>query len=244
MCQYEDHCIESDCNCCVFRHCHCRAICPRQCRCYFDTNLQQNIIDCSSLDLIEIPNEKSESATDMRLNSNSLKFLKAHAFFGFAKLKFLYLQNNQISYISSESFDDLQSSLAILNLEGNQLSYLNGDEFDKLNQLTVLILNGNPLKDIENVHFIDSSNLPSLKLVYLYNTEIVSNKNIEFIEYSKNFSNASILLEISTTITPEVINSFFKKFPDIWYANKIFHFYPSIEIFFSINLVRTCKLRI
>ena len=85
ICTYEDHCVEDECNCCVFKHCHCRSICPRQCRCYFDTNLQQNIIDCSTLNLIEIPEETSEAATDMRLNANNLKFLKSHSFFGFGK---------------------------------------------------------------------------------------------------------------------------------------------------------------
>jgi hypothetical protein len=68
MCLYEDHCKPNECDCCMFKHCHCRSICPRQCRCYFDSKLQQNIIDCSGLNLMDIPSndEPIESATDMR----------------------------------------------------------------------------------------------------------------------------------------------------------------------------------
>ena len=101
------------------------------------------------------------------------------------KLKYLYLQDNQISYISSESFDDLNFSLKILNLAGNQLNYLNGNEFDGLNQLTVLILDRNPLKDIENIDFISSKNLPNLQLIHMYQTKILEDTNQKFIEYSK-----------------------------------------------------------
>ena len=203
MCLYEDHCQPNECDCCVFRHCHCRAICPRQCRCYFDANLRQNIVDCSSLNLIEVPLEKSESATDMRLNSNSLKLLKSHSFFGFGKLKYLYLQDNQISYITSDSFDDLKNSLTMLNLAGNRLSYLNGDEFNGLKELTVLILNKNPLKDIENIYFIHSANLPSLKLFYIYETKLLDKKQFELINYSTEFSNVSILNESTEKVVPQ-----------------------------------------
>ncbi len=199
MCPYEDHCIESDCNCCVFKHCYCRSICPRQCRCYFDTNLKQNVIDCSSLGLTDVPLEKSESATDMRLSANSFKFLKSHAFFGFVQLKFLYLQDNQISYIAADSFEDLKGSLQMINLAGNSLEFLSGNEFSGLNNLEVLILNENPLKTIENVQFIDSSNLPSLKQLYFYNTKLIIDENKDFLEYSSKYSNASVIFETTTT---------------------------------------------
>lgn len=201
MCQYNDHCDEYECDCCVFTHCHCRSICPHQCRCYFDQQLDQNVVDCSTLNLIEVPSDKSETATDMRLNANSLKFLKAHSFFGFARLKYLYLQDNQISYISPGSFEDLKDSLTMLNLASNELTYLNGDEFDGLTLLAVLILNSNPLRDIERVDFISSANLPSIKLVYLYNTILRDENRLS--QLSMANSNATVLYksQITTTTT-------------------------------------------
>lgn len=209
MCYYEDHCRASECDCCVFKHCHCRSICPRQCRCYFDSTLMQNIIDCSSLNLIDVPNTPIETATDMRLNSNTLKMLNSHTFFGFGQLKYLYLQNNQISFIAPDSFEDLKYSLKLLNLAENKLTYLNGDEFYGLNELAILVLNGNPLKDIDNINFIDSSHLPSLRLFYLADTTLPAKKLNELVQYSKKSTNISIrhqmLPQHITTISSNII---------------------------------------
>jgi len=198
MCYYEDHCRSSDCDCCVFKHCHCRSICPRQCRCYFDSTLKQNIIDCSSLNLIDLPNSSIESATDMRLNSNTLKMLNSHSFFGFGQLKYLYLQNNQISFIAPDSFEDLKYSLKLLNLAENKLNYLNGDEFYGLNELAILVLNGNPLKDIDNINFIGTNHLPSLRFFYLSDTTLPIKKLNELIQYSKKSTNTSIKHQLTT----------------------------------------------
>ena len=189
MCLYEDHCRPSDCDCCGFRHCHCRSICPRQCRCYFDNKLNKNIIDCSSLNMIDVPNQPIESATDIRLNSNSLKILKSHSFFGFGKLKFLYLQNNQISYITADAFEDLKYSLKLLNLANNRLMYLTGDEFIDLDELNVLILNKNPLKDIDNYKFLM---LQNLRFIFLAETNLPNNKLIDMEQYARKFTNSSL----------------------------------------------------
>ncbi len=202
FCAYEDHCRAGDCDCCVFKHCHCRSICPRLCRCYFDSSLMQNVIDCSALNLIDVPSQSPiESATDMRLNSNTLKMLNSHSFFGFGQVKYLYLQNNQISFIAADSFEDLKYSLKLLNLADNKLSYLNGDEFYGLNELTILVLNSNPLKDIDNINFIGVNHLPSLRFFYLTETTLPAKKLNELIHYSKKSTNTSIRYQLVTTST-------------------------------------------
>lgn len=208
MCYYEDHCRVSDCDCCVFSHCHCRSICPRQCRCYFDNALQQNIIDCSSLNLIDVPNKPIELATDMRLNSNTLKLLNSHTFFGFGQLKYLYLQNNQISFIASDSFEDLKYSLKVLNLAENKLTYLNGDEFYGLNELAILVLSGNPLKDIDNINFIGSNHLPNLRFFYLADTTLPIRKLNELIHYSKKSTNTSIRYQAVSLLTSTAVSNY------------------------------------
>ena len=216
MCSYEDHCKPDECDCCMFQHCHCRSICPSKCRCYFDSKLEQNIIDCSELNFIDVPNQVPiESATDMRLNSNSLKIVKPHTFFGYGQLKFLYLQNNQISYLTSDAFEDLKYSLKLLNLANNHLTYLNGDEFNSLSELNILILNQNPIKDIDNVYFIDFKFLPNLRLIYMSETSLNEAKMNELVRYSKTNTNATVKYKVDrpdtttsmTTTTTQVITT-------------------------------------
>lgn len=192
MCVYEDQCNPNECDCCGFQHCHCRSMCPRQCRCYYDASLKQNIIDCSNQNLIDIPNESPiESATDMRLSSNNFQLIKSHSFFGYGQLKYLYLQSNRISYLASDAFDDLRFSLKLLNLENNQLNYLNGDEFNGLTELNILLLSRNPIKDIDNIYFIKSKYLPNLRLVFMSQTKLSPNKLNQLEAYSKESTNVT-----------------------------------------------------
>ena len=207
VCLYEDQCNPDECDCCVFQHCHCRSICPRQCRCYFDSALKQNIIDCSNLNLVEIPNATPiESATDMRLSSNDFQLIKSHSFFGYGQLKYLYLQSNKISYLASDAFDDLRYSLKLLNLANNQLNYLNGDEFQSLSELSIVVLSQNPIKDLDNVQFISAKYLPNLKLVYLSQTKLAPKKLNELVAYSKASTNVTVkykLVDFQTLINSQ-----------------------------------------
>ena len=192
MCLYEDQCNAAECDCCVFQHCHCRSICPRQCRCYYDASLKQNVIDCSNQNLIDIPNESPiESATDMRLSANNFQLIKSHSFFGYGQLKYLYLQSNRISYLASDAFDDLRFTLKLLNLENNQLNYLNGDEFNGLTELNILLLSRNPIKDIDNIFFIKSTHLPNLRLVFMSQTKLSESKLSQLEAYSKESTNVT-----------------------------------------------------
>ena len=115
MCSYEDYC-RPECDCCMFLHCHCRSVCPNNCKCYYDNKGMQNIVDCGGSDLNEVPDSPIELATDMRLNNNNIKIVKSHSFFGFGQLRAVFLQKNSLSYIAPDAFDDLRHTLKLLNL--------------------------------------------------------------------------------------------------------------------------------
>lgn len=211
MCQYEDHCRveQHDCDCCVFQHCHCRSICPSKCRCYFDSSLSQNIIDCSQSNLIDVPSEQPiESATDMRLNSNNLKMLKAYAFFGYGSIKYLYLQDNQISALHRNALDDLKPTLRLVNLANNHLDYLHGDEFRGFSELEVIVLSNNPLKQIESIGFLTTESLPKLKHVYATKTKLSAeqfvrlktNSNATFKYKEKRLGTTTLLNNVEASI--------------------------------------------
>ena len=196
MCKYEDHCRRDNCDCCDFFHCHCRSICPSKCTCYFDSDMNKNIIDCSSLNLLDIENEQPiELATDVRFNSNSLKVIKSHSFFGFTNVKYLYLQNNQISLLEDECFDDLKNSLKLVNLADNHINYLSGDEFKNFTQLEILILTKNPLKQIDRLDLFSFRYVQNLKLIFMESVNI-SAENLDFLDkITKLNSNAILRLD-------------------------------------------------
>ncbi|RNA19185.1 hypothetical protein BpHYR1_051772 [Brachionus plicatilis] len=202
MCTYHDHCRRDQCDCCDFFHCHCRSICPSKCTCYFDPAMSKNIIDCSMLNLLDIDNEQPiELATDVRFNSNSLKTIKSHSFFGFTNVKYLYLQNNRISLLEDQCFDDLRNSLRLVNLAHNHINYLSGHEFKNFTQLQILVLTNNPLKQIDRLDLFTFSYMQNLKLIFMQSVNISSDK-LDFLDkITKLNSNALLRLDPRATIT-------------------------------------------
>jgi hypothetical protein len=167
VCAYADHCKPSECDCCVFQHCHCRSICPAECKCYYDAGKMQNIIDCSMRGLGEMPSTENpiESATDIRLNGNGLATVKPHTFFGFGSVKFLYLQENKIVSLGKEAFEDLKYTLKLLNLANNNLEFVDFGEFSNFSDLEVIVLSRNPLKHIDQyLSVLNPNSLPSFKV--------------------------------------------------------------------------------
>ena len=201
VCAYADHCDARTCDCCAFTHCSCRSTCPSRCRCFIESTTSSNIIDCSSLELAEMDATATpiESATDVRLSRNRLHIVKPHTFFGYAQLKYLYLQANAIGYLTSEAFDDVRYTLRLLNLAHNQLSYLNGDEFNNLDELRVLVLANNPLKDIDNIYFVDVKYMPVLRVLDVSETRLAPARLAELAHYSDEHTNATVVVATSSS---------------------------------------------
>ncbi|CAF0984117.1 unnamed protein product [Brachionus calyciflorus] len=205
ICMYEDHCRPNECDCCDFVHCHCRSICPSKCRCYYDIDQSKNIIDCSALNLLDIDNERPiELATDVRFNSNNLKVIKSHSFFGFSNVKYLYLQNNKISYMENECFDDLKNSLKLINLANNDIKYLIGDEFYNFTSLEILILTNNPLKQIDKLDLFALWNVQKLKLVLMENANMSLESLITLESLTKKNSNAILKSDLKMLRTSTI----------------------------------------
>jgi hypothetical protein len=204
VCPYEDHCNLHECDCCSFRHCHCRSICPRACRCYYDTRMQKNIIDCSGRMLRQVPDDESaiEAATEMRLNDNKLATIKSHQFFGYGQLKYLYLESNELTDVDSEAFVDLRATLRLLNLADNSLTFLRIDAFNGLNELRILVLSNNPLRQIDLQRAIGPPTstltttnalffVPNLAYLFVINTRL---SNIsELVEFFDKHTNATVI---------------------------------------------------
>jgi hypothetical protein len=168
VCEYADHCRPaSECDCCVFLHCHCRSVCPAECKCYYDAARSQNIIDCSARGLADMPSTENpiESATDIRLSGNALTTVRPHTFFGFGSVRFLYMQDNRIGAVGREAFEDLRYTLKLLNLANNALEFIDLGEVANFVELEVVVLSRNPLKLIDQyASVLSRSSLPNLKV--------------------------------------------------------------------------------
>ncbi len=71
LCKYQTHCF-SLCQCCQFDSCDCEMICPEGCNCYHDNSWSKNIIQCSSNDYEELPENMPMDATEIYLDGNDL----------------------------------------------------------------------------------------------------------------------------------------------------------------------------
>lgn len=140
----------------------------------------------------------------MRLNANNLKLLKAYSFFGYGSIKYLYLQDNQIAALSRNSFDDLKATLRMVNLANNRIDYVHGDEFRGYSDLEVIVLSGNPIKNVETVSFIGTLSLPKLKLFYLTRTELSVDQMGKIVGFTKMNSNASVKFRERRLIAPTI----------------------------------------
>jgi hypothetical protein len=125
--------------------------------------------------------------------NNRIIIFKAYAFFGYGSIKYLYLQDNQISAVNRNAFDDLKPTLRVINLANNQLDYLHGDEFKGFVDLEVIVLSHNPLKQIESFSFlVAADSLPKLKLLYASKTQLGSEQMTKLAAFAKANSNATV----------------------------------------------------
>ena len=116
--------------------------CPTGCKCYNLPDSTDLDIDCSHLDLTELPDTVPQRTKILRLAYNRLNCLTEPKWY-FGQLRLLDLSYNQIYNVSNEAINNL-TSLETFMVNNNRLSYL-PDNITELSQLQSLHLHINPL---------------------------------------------------------------------------------------------------
>lgn len=135
--------------------------CPEECECYHDINLYT--ANCSSF---PTSNENELAKIEVFNLSPMLLVpltLKEGQFVGFRKLKYLSLSNCSIYYIHKKAFYGLKHLIEI-DLSFNDIQTLDPLVFQHNNDLTSLILRGNPIKLTANTPFLVSNTIQRLDL--------------------------------------------------------------------------------
>ncbi|KAF4525710.1 hypothetical protein B566_EDAN011502 [Ephemera danica] len=163
VCRYETHCFAT-CHCCDFNACDCKMQCPSNCTCYHDqTWSAANIVDCSSANHVQLPNNIPMDATEVYLDGNSLGDLSSHLFIGRKYIRALYVNGSKVDSIHNDTFTGMKQ-LKFLYLQDNYLEELTGSEFHCLEELRELYLHNNRLTYIDNRTFADLRQLEVLRL--------------------------------------------------------------------------------
>lgn len=169
LCTYKAHCFAL-CLCCEFDACDCEMTCPSGCTCYHDRTWNNNVVDCSKKNAVEIPQGIPMDATDVYLDGNQFSELQNHLFIGRKNMKVLFVNNSEIETIQNSTFNGLQA-LRILHLENNKLRELQGFEFEHLMNLEELYLHDNLISFVGNGTF---ELLRSLKILTLEGNKLTN----------------------------------------------------------------------
>ena len=180
------------------------------CPCYIDS--ETDMVDCSSRNLVELPECVPNTTKQLNLATNDLRYhpkqfqrleslhyldLSANyqfnpesdSFFGLSELRILYLNNTDYLYLKQNAFDGL-TQLQTLSLQGSQnvRQYLVLPEglFDHVQSLTYLIISYKIIK-INDFQFANLCNLVSLDISH----SVISAIN------EHTFSGLSSLIEMS-----------------------------------------------
>uniref|UniRef100_H2XMD8 G-protein coupled receptors family 1 profile domain-containing protein n=1 Tax=Ciona intestinalis TaxID=7719 RepID=H2XMD8_CIOIN len=167
--------------------------CPQACRCSRNTGFGYSV-DCSSLDLNQVPSSVDELTTfldlsvnnisvvaskafsnlhllqELRLVSDNIETLVPGAFDSLRALETLMLHNNRITNIPGRSFIDTPNLLD-LNLDGNFISELHEDSLEGLQNLESLRLDDNRLSRVPTEALSKTPNLKALHLEHNQLTE-------------------------------------------------------------------------
>ena len=131
-------------------------------------NCNIKILD-NNIKLINLP-----VLEELYLNNNNIFYISINSFAGLSNLKILYLNNNNIN-LNKNVFTTLVN-LEELYLNNNDIDDINKNIFNGLTNLKLLYLNNNIIENIDDNAFID---LINLKELYLSDNIIYSiNKNI------------------------------------------------------------------
>lgn len=142
--------------------------CPESCVCKW-TNGKKSVI-CNALKLTSIPTTLSTEIQVLVLNENRIVNLNREEFttLGLVNLQRIYLKKSNVVYIHQDAFKNLKI-LVELDLSENAIETLDKNTFNGNDRLRVLLLNGNPLKQLIAHQF---PVLPHLRTLDLHNCQL------------------------------------------------------------------------
>ncbi|KAK7824891.1 hypothetical protein U0070_014097 [Myodes glareolus] len=155
-------------------------VCPFRCQCHL------RVVQCSDLGLDKVPKDLPPDTTLLDLQNNKITEIKDGDFKSLKNLHTLILVNNKISKISSGAFtplvklerlylsknqlkelpDKMPKTLQELRAHENEISKVRKTVFNGLNQMIVIELGTNPLKNsgIENGAFQGMKRLSYIRI--------------------------------------------------------------------------------
>ncbi|XP_076811152.1 uncharacterized protein LOC143454780 [Clavelina lepadiformis] len=165
------------------------------CFCDWSTGL----VDCSDLELNEIPFYLPQDVAILRLSSNKITKIKESDLHFYPSLQALYLDDNQISDIHHESFSNLPS-LQIIDLSDNMISSWSANLTKGVSStLKVLTLTKNAIGDVKSTMF---GSLPQLEELHLVETAIRSIEDKSFADLT-NLKVLNLKTNILNSLNPD-----------------------------------------
>lgn len=125
VCPYRTACSSQTCDCCGFASCDCTFNCPLACKCARDYKNTFDLVNCTGVNLTQVPLYLPSGTTKVLLDQNRLKRVQPYQFFGRHRVSTLNLAYNQITFIDEHAFYGL-IELRTLRLTGNMLQILLG----------------------------------------------------------------------------------------------------------------------
>lgn len=189
FCPYKSNCPSNKCNCCSLKQCDCASICPNGCRCVRDFLNKLDLVECTNSNLTVAPNIIPKSATELKLNQNSLRRIYPYQFFARSQLLSIDLSENKIAFIEENGLSGIRN-LKILKLSNNLIQILLGYEFKDLINLEQLYLDFNKIQFLSNQTF---QNLPKLKVLNLMHNNLRHFLEVNvFFRFNLNLFNLTI----------------------------------------------------
>lgn len=133
--------------------------CPEKCAC----DSEFTVIDCSHQDLTLVPRDIPLTTTNLNLEGNQLSFLNSSDFENLESLTDLILSDNNLQSIQNGTFS-IQSSLVRLMLDGNLLESVDNETFQGTDNLEVLNMDSNNEMSVAPSTFQSISNLRQLSV--------------------------------------------------------------------------------
>ncbi|XP_066528909.1 podocan [Hoplias malabaricus] len=162
-------------------------VCPKQCKCP-----TEGAVDCAGVDLIEFPNDLSESTRQLSLQNNQITEVRVEDLSRLLQLETLNLQNNRLTTegLEDEGFEVLEQ-LGYLYLANNKLTAA------PRHLPPALVSADFAANQLTKIYPYTFGQKPALKSVYLHNNKLTEaglpegmfngSNNLEVLVMSSNF---------------------------------------------------------